>query len=65
MRDNEFECPDCGWHNFPNLVEAANRKMVEIIDIDCLNGNADTISWTERWTCPDCGKVFEVKNANY
>jgi len=58
-------CPNCGW----SVYEDPEYENCEV-----LNERTDTagqmdhgglaLEWTERWTCPVCGTVFELENSS-
>lgn len=69
MAKNKLKCPDCGYQSFPTISGGLADGILELKDVDIVADDGlpgfEKFVWTEHWTCPDCGKVFEVKNANY
>lgn len=60
-------CPNCLWNPEPDEGEDPDAKfwILNFGPAGSLEDPPDAASWIEKWRCPECGTVFQFKNANY
>lgn len=58
----DYCCPACGWNSDVMLGEP--DAPCEILDLRSHYEWIGAETWRERWTCPECGQVFEFGNSS-
>lgn len=57
-----YNCPVC---NEEMPEDYGDGAPVEYVDFYRYGEYGIGEGWTERWTCPCCGEIFEFDNGNY